>query len=151
MNSMGHGLKQVIPHRHAKRFQSGKCPARPDDRAWRKTDAHVFDQGQTWPDFHPEYTYVPMKKQLRMMDSMLYLYKKSKELIENGRDIDSLLNTNIFEKVIKIKYDVKNDEFTFLAGEKYRKFLIPELSNVKIPMKGLKIGKQLQWLTKQNN
>ena len=47
--------------------------------------------------------------------------------------------------------DLKNDEFTFLAGEKYRKFLIPELNNVKIPMKGLKIGKQLQWLTKQNN
>ena len=47
--------------------------------------------------------------------------------------------------------DLKNDEFTFLAGEKYRKYLIPELNNVKIPMKGLKIGKQLQWLTKQNN
>jgi cytoplasmic iron level regulating protein YaaA (DUF328/UPF0246 family) len=47
--------------------------------------------------------------------------------------------------------DLKNDEFTFLAGEKYRKFLIPELTNIKIPMKGLKIGKQLQWLKKQNN
>ncbi len=47
--------------------------------------------------------------------------------------------------------DLKNDEFTFLAGEKYRKYLISELNNVKIPMKGLKIGKQLQWLTKQNN
>lgn len=45
--------------------------------------------------------------------------------------------------------DLKNDEFTFLAGEKYRKYLIPELNNVNIPMKGLKIGKQLQWLTKQ--
>jgi len=60
--------------------------------------------------FHPEDTYVPMKKQLKMMDVMLYLYQKSKELIENGRDIDSLLNTGIFEKVIKIKYDVKNNE-----------------------------------------
>lgn len=52
---------------------------------------------------------------------------------------------------LKSVADLKNDEFTFLAGEKYRKFLIPELSKVKIPMKGLKIGKQLQWLTKQNN
>lgn len=52
---------------------------------------------------------------------------------------------------LKTLTDLKNDEFTFLAGEKYRKFLIPELNNVKIPMKGLKIGKQLQWLTKQNN
>lgn len=47
--------------------------------------------------------------------------------------------------------DLKNDKFTFLAGEKYRKFLIPELTNIKIPTKGLKIGKQLQWLKKQNN
>ena len=52
---------------------------------------------------------------------------------------------------LKSVSNLQNDEFTFLAGEKYRKFLIPELSKVKIPMKGLKIGKQLQWLTKQNN
>ena len=52
---------------------------------------------------------------------------------------------------VKSVADLKNDEFTFLAGEKYRKYLIPELSQVKIPMKGLKIGEQLQWLTKQNN
>jgi V/A-type H+-transporting ATPase subunit A len=68
--------------------------------------------------FHPEDTYVPMKKQLKMMDVMLYLYQKSKELIENGRDIDSLLNTGIFEKVIKIKYDVKNNEL-----EKFDKYI----------------------------
>lgn len=47
--------------------------------------------------------------------------------------------------------DLKNDEFTFLAGDTYREFLLPELYHVKLPMKGLKIGQQLQWLTKQNN
>ena len=52
---------------------------------------------------------------------------------------------------LKTVADLENDEFTFLAGEKYRKFLTQELSKVKIPMKGLKIGQQLQWLTKQNN
>lgn len=51
---------------------------------------------------------------------------------------------------LKSVADLKNDEFTFLAGDKYREYLIPELSKVKIPMKGLKIGEQLQWLTKQN-
>jgi hypothetical protein len=51
---------------------------------------------------------------------------------------------------LKSVADLKNDEFTFLAGDKYRKYLLPELSKVKIPMKGLKIGEQLQWLTKQN-
>ncbi len=37
-------------------------------------------------------------------------------------------------------------EFTFLAGEKYRRFLIPHLSNYKIPLQGLRLGEQLQKL-----
>jgi len=52
---------------------------------------------------------------------------------------------------LKSVTDLKNDEFTFLAGDKYRKYLLTELNRVKIPMQGLKIGEQLQWLTKQNS
>mgnify|MGYP001567651293 CR=1 FL=1 len=44
------------------------------------------------------------------------------------------------------KTDLKKDEFTFLAGEKYRKFLIHHMSNYKIPLEGLGIGKQLKYL-----
>jgi len=43
--------------------------------------------------------------------------------------------------------DLQKDNFTFLAGNNYRKFIIPSITNYQIPMKGLKIGKQLQWLT----
>jgi hypothetical protein len=53
------------------------------------------------------------------------------------------------EKVLinlKQQADLKEDEFIFLAGEKYRKHLLPHLTNYKIPMKGLGIGKQLQFL-----
>ena len=42
--------------------------------------------------------------------------------------------------------DFDNDEIIFLAGEKYREYLIPKLKNYKIPMKGLSIGRQLQFL-----
>ena len=42
--------------------------------------------------------------------------------------------------------DLQNDEFIFLAGEKYRKFLIPKIKNYFVPMKGLGIGRQLRWL-----
>ncbi len=42
--------------------------------------------------------------------------------------------------------DLHQDTFTFLAGENYRKFLVPHLKNYQIPMQGLGIGKQLQWL-----
>ncbi|MFD0976827.1 DUF6884 domain-containing protein [Salinimicrobium gaetbulicola] len=52
---------------------------------------------------------------------------------------------------LKSVADFKNDQFTFLAGKKYRQYLLSELTRVKIPMKGLKIGEQLQWLTKQNS
>jgi hypothetical protein len=45
--------------------------------------------------------------------------------------------------------DLENDLFIFLAGAKYRKYLIPHLSHVQIPFEGLTIGKQLQQLTKQ--
>lgn len=52
---------------------------------------------------------------------------------------------------LKTLADLKNDQFTFLAGDKYRNYLLSELDHVKIPMEGLSFGKQLQWLKKQNN
>jgi hypothetical protein len=45
--------------------------------------------------------------------------------------------------------DPQNDHFIFLAGMKYRKNLIPYLGSYEVPMKGLPIGKQLQFLSKQ--
>ena len=42
--------------------------------------------------------------------------------------------------------NLENDEFIFLAGNNYRKYLIPYIKNYKVPMKGLGIGKQLQYL-----
>lgn len=44
-----------------------------------------------------------------------------------------------------------NDEIIILAGKKYREFLTPRISNhgcqIQVPMEGLGIGRQLQWLT----
>jgi hypothetical protein len=42
--------------------------------------------------------------------------------------------------------DLENDNFLFLAGERYRKYLIPHISNYEIPMRGLGIGEQLHFL-----
>jgi cytoplasmic iron level regulating protein YaaA (DUF328/UPF0246 family) len=42
--------------------------------------------------------------------------------------------------------DLSNDHFVFLAGAAYRQNLIPYLKHYSIPMKGLGLGKQLQWL-----
>ena len=59
--------------------------------------------------FHPEDTCVPMEKQMKMMEIILYLYDKSKALITMGMPMSVLKAENIFEKVIAIKYDVPND------------------------------------------
>lgn len=37
-------------------------------------------------------------------------------------------------------------EFIFLAGDKYRKYLLPHLKNAVVPLEGLRIGEQLQRL-----
>lgn len=44
------------------------------------------------------------------------------------------------------KTDLSKDKFIFLAGKKYREYLISKMKNYKIPMKGLGIGKQLAFL-----
>ena len=47
---------------------------------------------------------------------------------------------------LKRKVDLAKDEIIFLAGERYRKYLIPYITRYKIPLQGLSIGKQLQYL-----
>ena len=42
--------------------------------------------------------------------------------------------------------NLENDLFIFLAGEKYRKYILPHVKNYKIPLKGLRIGEQLKFL-----
>ena len=55
---------------------------------------------------------------------------------------------NVLEELKKVA-DLNNDEFIFLAGENYRKYLILYIKNYKIPLKGLSIGKQLKYLKGQ--
>lgn len=47
---------------------------------------------------------------------------------------------------LKEKTDLDNDDFIFLAGDKYRKYLIHHIKSYEIPLIGLPIGKQLQYL-----
>ena len=45
--------------------------------------------------------------------------------------------------------DPERDEYIFLAGNNYRRYLIPHLRKYKVPLKGLRIGEQLQYLKNQ--
>jgi hypothetical protein len=50
---------------------------------------------------------------------------------------------------LKQQADLNADRFIILAGDKYRKHLIPHLKNKKIPLLGLGFGKQLQFLKRK--
>jgi V/A-type H+-transporting ATPase subunit A len=64
--------------------------------------------------FHPDDTYVPLEKQLKMMEVILYLYKRSKEVVNTGKPMRLIIETGIFDKVIKMKYDVPNANINLL-------------------------------------
>ena len=64
--------------------------------------------------FHKDDTYVPLQKQLKMMDVILYLYKKCKDLVAQGKPMSQVVTSGIFDKVTKMKYDVPNDHIELL-------------------------------------
>jgi V/A-type H+-transporting ATPase subunit A len=83
----------------------------PDDQKLLLEIAKVIRLGFVQQNaYHPSDTYVPMKKQLKMMETILYLYTKSKQLIAMNMPMSVLKEFDIFEKLISIKYDVGNDE-----------------------------------------
>ncbi len=47
---------------------------------------------------------------------------------------------------LRDRCDLENDHFVILAGEKYRRYLLPHLKSYEVPLAGLPIGKQLQFL-----
>lgn len=49
-------------------------------------------------------------------------------------------------KQLRGKVDLQKDRFIFLAGGRYRKYLMPHMRHVEIPMIHLGIGKQLRFL-----
>ena len=69
--------------------------------------------------FHKDDTCVPMEKQFKMMEIILYLYKKSRSLISMGMPMSVLKEDKIFDKIISIKYDVPNDRLDLF--DDYRK------------------------------
>ena len=74
--------------------------------------------------YHKDDTYVSLEKQYLMMKAILNLYDRSMEALDDGADVNSLIKTGVFEKVIKMKYDIPNDKldlFKSLNSEVERK------------------------------
>ena len=83
----------------------------PDDQKLILEIARVIRLGFLQQNaFHADDTCVPLEKQYKMMEIILYLYKKAKALVTMGMPMSVLKEDNIFEKIIAIKYDVPNDK-----------------------------------------
>lgn len=60
--------------------------------------------------YHKDDTYVPLKKQCRMMEVILHLYDASLAAISSEHSLRSVLSTKLFEKLMKMKYEIPNDQ-----------------------------------------
>ncbi|MDD2960008.1 MAG: V-type ATP synthase subunit A [Lachnospiraceae bacterium] len=90
----------------------------PDDQKLTLEIARVIRLGFLQQNaFHAEDTCVPLKKQFLMMDIILYLQERAKELVVKGMPMSVLKESNIFDRIVSIKYDVANNEL-----EKFKEY-----------------------------
>ena len=60
--------------------------------------------------FHADDTYVPLEKQNKMMDTILLLDDRMKEMVEKGIVFSKIAETGIVEDIIRIKYTIGNND-----------------------------------------
>lgn len=86
-----------------------------------------------------KYYVIPLDKVISPYDKTLINMPKD-EVNEWGVKVLNILAN---------KYDLENDKFIILAGEKYRKYITPQIKHWTAPLKGLRIGQQLAWYVKK--
>jgi V/A-type H+-transporting ATPase subunit A len=102
----------------------------PDDQKLVLEIARVIRVGYLQQNaFHKDDTFVPLEKQMKMMKLILYLERAATSVLKQGKAFSLLLNTNVFEKVIKIKYDIPNDNLDLF--DDYYKLIDEAFSAIK--------------------
>ena len=85
----------------------------PDDQKLTIEIARVIRLGFLQQNaYHKDDTYVPLEKQFKMMETILLLNKEAKKAISKNIAISTIAETGLFEKVIKIKYNISNDNLS---------------------------------------
>ena len=69
-------------------------------------------------------------------------------LIEMSKREIKIWSGGVIKKLASVS-NLEQDRFVILAGENYRSYLIPHITNFEIPMEGLAFGEQLQFLKDQ--
>lgn len=82
----------------------------PDDQKLTLETARAIRVGFLQQNaFHQEDSYVSLEKQKKMMQVILHLEQKAAQIIAQGRPISVVTETGLFEKIVKMKYDIPND------------------------------------------
>ena len=82
----------------------------PDDQKLVIETAKVIRVGFLQQNaFHKEDTFVTLEKQMLMMKTILHLHKKAKHITNAAIPISKVINTGLFEKLTKMKYDIPNN------------------------------------------
>ena len=87
----------------------------PDDQKLTIEIARVIRVGFLQQNaFHKDDTFVSLEKQLKMMHAILHLYHKCRQIVALQVPISKLISTGLFDKLVKMKYDVPNDKLSML-------------------------------------
>ncbi len=89
----------------------------PDDQKLTIETARVVRVGFLQQNaYHKDDTYVPPEKQRLMMKVISTLYKRSLEALKNGVPLSDITATGLFDKAVKMKYDIPNDNLKMFDG-----------------------------------
>lgn len=83
---------------------------------------------------------LPLKKKIAPYD---------KTLKDFDADAKKAWSDKVLSQLKSKGYNLDKDNFIFLAGNEYRKYLEPEMAHVSTPFKGLRIGQQKKALLKK--
>lgn len=64
--------------------------------------------------YNPTDTYVSLQKELKMMEAILHYHERLKTVISAGVSLSAAVNLGYSEKLIKMKYDVPNDDLSLI-------------------------------------
>ena len=78
--------------------------------------------------YHAHDTYVPIEKQLKMMGIILKLYHRCREIVSANIPISKIQETGLFDKIVKIKYNIPNDKLEMF--DEYEQEIEKTLSNI---------------------
>ena len=81
----------------------------PDDQKLILEAARIIRVGLLQQNaYHQEDTYVPLPKQLKVMEVILYFYEKAKQAVARNIPISEILEQGLSDRLVKMKYDIPN-------------------------------------------